>query len=338
MYKTISAFSIIFITSATLYLVIQKTKVSKNSTETKVTAYQQLEATNSDFRSGNESLNSGDTSAAIEAFIAAKNSSLTKEEEAVAAYNIANAKMKDGQRYPAVDEYVKLINDETLPVRTRALAMNELFLQYKGYSDINILLQAFGNQDINKLSVGEIEYAYMSKANNLYPFAMSINILMVHEMKTKAKTSEEVQAIYDKYSLAFDRSLTELSVAGGEKKYIVSSILGKVRALIFMQTHNLVSKEDIEKSLETAIEKSRAFGERNPEAFSLLKYADYEMTQGDIAKADTLIAILSRMTLSTMVKENLASRQAASNYPALLKLKIESKSTTTQAFFKSIGW
>jgi hypothetical protein len=216
--------------------------------------------------------------------------------------------------------------------------MNELYLLYRGYSDINILNQAFGKQDISKLSVEKIEYAYLAKANNLYPFAMSVHAMMLYEMKNNTKNKEEVQAIYDKYSPAFEKSLTELSVASGEKKYIVASMLGKVRVFIFMQKYDLISKAEVEKLLEATIEKSRAFGERNPEAFSILKYADYEMSQGDVAKADALVAILSKMTLSTMVKENLASRQSGTNYPGLIKLKIESKSTTTQAFFKSVSF
>lgn len=338
MYKTISTFSIIFIAAVAVYFVLQKTRTPTLTEKSKTDTYQQLKETNQDFKAGTEALNSGDAKAAIESFTLAKNTSQTKAEEAVAQYNIAAAKMKDGQRYPAVDQYLLLINDETLPARTRALAMNELYLLYRGYSDINILNQAFGKQDISKLSVEEIEHAYLAKANNLYPFAMSIHTMMLYEMKNNTKSAEEVQAIYDKYSPAFEKSLTELSVASGEKKYIVASMLGKVRVFIFMQKYNLISKVEVEKLLEATIEKSRAFGERNPEAFSILKYADYESAQDDIAKADALVAILSKMTLSTMVKENLGSRQSGSNYPGLVKLKIESKSTTTQAFFKSINW
>ncbi len=44
------------------------------------------------------------------------------------------------------------------------------------------------------------------------------------------------------------------------------------------------------------------------------------------------------MTLTSMVKENMAGDKAKTSYAGLLKLKIESKSTTTQAFFKVINW
>ncbi len=337
MYKTISAISIIFIFSITIYLFIVKTKNTPASPEKKIDTFQELKENNPDFKAGNEALYSGDTKAAIVAFTAAKNSSLTKAEEAVAQYNIANAKLNDGQRYPAVDEYLKLINDETLPARTRSLAMNEVYLLYRGYSDINILQQAYGKQDISSLPIDTAEYVYTVKSYNLYPFAMAISRMMRYEMN-QAKTKEEVQAIYDKYSPAFDQSLTQINAASGEKKYVGSSMLGKARVLAIMQKYNLVSKGEVEKMYEDTIQKTRELKMDNTEQFSILTYADYEMSQGDIAKADALIAILSKMTLSTMVKENLASRQAASNYPSLLKLKIESKSTTTQAFFKSISW
>lgn len=337
MYKTISAISIVFIVSVTLYLLMYKSKDPDTSKNKRTDTFQELKETNPDFKAGNEALNSGDTKAAIEAFTAAKNSSLTKAEEAVAQYNIANAKLNDGQRYPAVDEYLKLINDETLPPRTRSLAMNEVYLLYRGYSDINILQQAYGKQDISSLPIETAEYVYAVKSYNLYPFAMTIARMMTYEMGN-VKTKEEVQAIYDKYSPAFDKSLVQINAASGEKRYIGSSMLGKARVLTIMQKYNLVSRAEVEKMYEDTIQKTRELKMGNTEQFSILRYTDYEMTQGYIAKADALIAILSKMTLSTMVKENLMSRKAQSEYPALLKLKIESKSTTTQAFFKSINW
>lgn len=335
MYKTISAISIIFIASAAIYLFIYNKKDFKND---KIDTLTQLKENNSDFKTGADALASGDTKLAIEAFTAAKNSATTKEEEAVAQFNIANAIKISKDRYPAMAEFVKLINDETLPMRTRALAMNEVFLQYRGYADINILQMAFGNQDITKLSVEDAEYAYLAKAYNLYPFAMSAINMTYYEMKTKAKNKEEVQAVYDKYMPSFEKSVVEMSAVNGERKYVTNSLLGKARVLTIMQKYNLVSKEDVEKAFEAAIQKTRELSITTTEQFSILTYADYEAGVGDIAKADALIAILSKINLSTMVKENLASTKSKSNYPALLKLKIESKSSTTQAFFKAINW
>lgn len=335
-YKTLSALAIVLIASISIYLFVLK---NKNAAETakNIDQVQRLKETNPDFKAGADALASGNTQAAINSFAASKNSAETSQEQAISQYNLAGAKMADGQRYPAIDEYLKIINDETVSPSLRSLAMNQVFLFYKSYSDINILNQAFGKQDISKLAIEDAEYAYVMKAYNLHPFAITIPKIMFHEMSS-VNSADEVQAIYNKYLPAFNKSIVEMGASSGQEMYVVNALLGKAKIMMIMQKYNLIVREEIEKTIETAYQRAKDLRMTNTDQFALLEYANYESSIGDTAKADALISILSKPGLSSMLKENLSAAKAKTAYPALLKLKLESKSTTTQAFFKTINW
>ena len=107
MHKTISAISIVFIASAVIYLLLIKNE-KINFQPKKESVFEHLKENNADFKAGADAMKSGDTKKAIEAFILAKNSSQNKTQDIVIQYNVANARMQDNQRYPAIAEYLKI--------------------------------------------------------------------------------------------------------------------------------------------------------------------------------------------------------------------------------------
>ncbi len=337
-YKTISALLVISIASIFIYLFVFKNKEIDDNKNKNVDLVQELKNTNTDFKAGADALDKGDNKAAVAAFTAAIDSSTNLRDQAVSQYNLANAKMISGDRYEAISEYLKIINNEQNSPAARSLAMNQVYLFYKSYSDVNILQQAFGKQDISSLSLEDAEYAYVMKAYNLYPFAITIPKIMMHQMLNSGQSSEEIQNIYKKYSPVFDKSILEMGSSSGQKWYVVNSMLGKAKILMFMEKYNLSERPEIEALLDNSIQRARDLKMGGTEQFALLEYANYESSIGDIAKSDALIAILSKMTLTSMVKENMAGDKAKTSYAGLLKLKIGSKNTTTQAFFKVINW
>lgn len=328
------ALALVFIATVVIYFYHVYT--TGPSDKTQVDTLSKIISTNTNFKKAEQLQEEGKMDEAVSVLQEAQAATNNPEEKAVLQFNVAAAKLSAQDRYGAIKEFTNLANDTSLPKRTRALAMNQIYLYYRGYGDTQILQTAF-DKDISTMKKEDAEYEYMRQAYTLWPFAMSAVTLGVYEIKAAKDDKEKIKQIYDTYSLAIEKSITEMSYYSGERTYIANARLGKAKMEELLIPLGIISTEEVKKSFEDAVKVAQQYNQKGTLQFILLNYANFEASLSEFEVADKILGLL-QVPIPSMLIENLSNPSSKEMYPGLDELKKQTSSATTTAFFTAVKW
>jgi hypothetical protein len=250
-----------------------------------------LRTTNPVFQEALTRSENKDYTGAIELLKEVRSGSTSPREQAIADFSISSATFAL-DRIAGAREYINLAKNTEYPVRTRALAMQRVYLMYKKYNDPQILRAIIEDIGIQWTTPEESTLAYIRQWYALYPLPSFAVYLMFDDVK-KHPTKSEVSAIYESYKKEIDEGLFFMQWNEWESAEIVGTMLAmaSMQAKIYNE-YALLSRAEVEKSFKDLIQFDQDKWLMTNKQWSLLYYADFLARAGDEAAAQSVLRIL----------------------------------------------
>ncbi len=266
---------------------------------------QELKASNPQFQDAVKMSENKEYSGAIDLLKKTKEAVTSSGEKAIIDFNISSNNFAL-DRLAGVKSFLELAKNEQNPVRTRALAMQRIFLMYKKYNDESVLRAIAQEMWIEWTTPEAVELAYVKAGYALFPFPSFAVYLMYEDVK-KAKDKDEALKIYQKYKSEIDPGIKLQQSFPGEQAEVTSTMLSMVnmQARLHTEYDKSVSREEVEASYRALVEYDQKKWLTTNKQWTLLYYGEFLAKIGDVENAEKTLLILITDWLESSLLEAL---------------------------------
>ena len=257
------------------------------------------------------------------------------EERSIVEFGIAQSKFNTDRKSGA-DLFIALSKNETYPKRTRALALQRMYLWAVNYNDPMILKQIIDSYEKRAINIADATNKIMQIQFELDPYvgsAVWIASSLINSVP--ADKPDIADSIYKQYEPYITKTITQMKNNPGEQVELTSAMLGRAGILAWLHTRfKKVPRTEVDAAFMEIITYSTQWSLVNNQQYSMLQYADFLMANGDKEKAITQLKNIIERWLTPALTEALPK---SIKYPALTSIPLDWEDQDVQELIKFIG-
>ncbi len=263
-----------------------------------------MESTNSFFKEGIELSNNKNYTGAIEVLEQAK--TLTKDVDQLAIIDFSISVSKFGiDPVIWVQSYLDLADNRLYPARTRALAMQRMYLSYVRSNDTDLFWVMRDWLSMSGASDSEIKLAFMKKAYEIYPLPGSMLYLMQVELASVNNRTDAI-TVYNKYQPKIDDGIKIMANSAGELIEATSAMLWSAQILgNLYRDYAISNRKEVESFYKNLIQFDQEKKITTNKQYSLVYYANFLADIGDNEGAQKVIKTFLEEEIRPVVREGL---------------------------------
>lgn len=232
-----------------------------------------------------------DYTGAIALLVMTKDQTASPVEKSIFDFNIA-ANTFSLDRISGARTFMDLAKNPSYPPRTRALAMQRIYLMYRSYNDESILQSIASEMSIPWTSPDEVILEYMKRANLLYPLPGSAIYLLKNELTT-ITTKEQAEMALAKYKTDIDANIILMQDHPGELVEVTSAMLWRANIMAQLyRDYDIGTKGEVEMLYRDLIQFDQTKWLAINKQYTLLYYANFLADTWDREWAEKTLQIL----------------------------------------------
>lgn len=234
-----------------------------------------------------------------------------EKDKAIIDFNISS-NVFELDRLSGVQSFVALSKNPNYPERTRALAMQRIYLLHRKYADDDILRAIAREMQIPWTTVDNVTSQYMQLSYDLYPLPGSA-LYLLRDALVRAESQQEANIIYEKYKINIDSGIKFMKSTTGELVEATSAMLARARILELLYTRFwLVTREEVESAYRELAQFDQEINFQVNKQYALLSYANFLFSIGEVSHAQRILLIIMNDGLNPALIESLPQ---SSNFP-----------------------
>lgn len=192
-------------------------------------------------------------------------------------------------RKSGTELFIALSKNETYPKRTRALALQRMYLWAVNYNDPMILKQIIDSYELKAISIADATNKIMQIQFELDPYVGSAVWIAASLINSVPEDKPEIaDSIYKQYEPYIAKTITQMKNNPGEQVEVTSAMLGHAGILASLHTKfKKIPRPEVDAAFMEIITYSTQWSLVNNQQYSMLQYADFLMANGDKEKAIT---------------------------------------------------